>query len=80
MEDTVNPPPAITQCQGLDSSSPHKILTPDILDAKLDAKLQLLLQQMTCNVLVEVSKLAAELRGEIKLGSVQTHLKINLTR
>lgn len=39
----------LVNTQGPDSEppSPHEILTPDILDAKLDAKLQLLLQRIT---------------------------------
>ena len=58
-------PPNTAQDPVIGSPSPHEILTPDILDAKLDAKLQLLLRQITSNVSAEVNKLAAELRGEI---------------
>lgn len=74
-EEAGNPPPPVIQVSGLISSSAPAVLTPDILDAKLDIKLQLLLQQITQSCAAEVSKISEELRGEKSpnLGKAQTH-------
>lgn len=62
-EEDGNPPPPVIQVSGLISSYAPAFLTPNILDAKLDAKLQL--QQITQSILAEVSKISVKLRGEI---------------
>lgn len=60
-EDAASPSLTSSQNPATILSPSNMILTPDILDSKL----QLLLQQITSNVSAEVNKLAAELRGEI---------------
>lgn len=60
-EEAGNPAPATEQVSGSKPPSVQAILTPDILDEKL----QNLLLQITRNIAAGVGKISLELRGEI---------------